>query len=148
MNENLIELVDLIPDDKLDWSPNAGEWSFQLILTHIILARYHGPIMTAYDAARMPTVPLATKTKDGIKEQLRTSWGMLDNFLAEPDKLDATYEPMGGGPLNYYTGEPDSYDGHYVAYHRFAHDLHHRSTIIGYLGELGVPLDGRRIRPL
>lgn len=148
MNENLIELVDLIPEDKLDWSPNPSEWSFQLILTHVILARYHGPIMTADDMAHLPTVPITAKTKDGIKEELRTSWQMLSHFLADPAKLDGTYEPMGGGPRNYYTSEPDSYNGHYVAYHRFAHDLHHRSTIIGYLRELGISLDGRRIRPL
>jgi hypothetical protein len=29
-----------------------------------------------------------------------------------------------------------------------AHDLHHRSTIIGHMAQLGISLDGHRVRPL
>jgi hypothetical protein len=47
-----------------------------------------------------------------------------------------------------YVDQLDDYTGHYITYHRFAHDLHHRSTLIGYLSQLGVSLDGHRIRPL
>ncbi|MCH7617933.1 MAG: hypothetical protein J4O14_06860 [Chloroflexi bacterium] len=44
--------------------------------------------------------------------------------------------------------EPEKYDGHYVAYHRLAHDLHHRGAVLDYLGQLGVSLEGLMIRPL
>ncbi len=93
---------------------------------------------------------------------------MLARFLRDPAKLDAVYDdggtpsPAGPPPSPLlgsveraqagmdlgYVDQPDRYSGHYIAYHRFAHDLHHRSTLIGYLSQLGVTLDGRRIRPL
>jgi hypothetical protein len=146
MNDNLLELVDLLPDDRLDWVPRDGEWPAPLIFTHLILARYHGPIMTPEDMARIGQVPISCKTKDGIKEELRKSWAMLERFLSDPAKLDATYENTDTGA--FYKGDPEEYTGHYIAYHRFAHDLHHRSTVVGYLAQFGVPLDGHRLRPL
>lgn len=146
MNDNLMELVDLLPGDKLAWVPREGEWPAPLIFAHLILARHHGPIMTPDDMARIGQVPVNCQTKDGIKAELRASWGMVERFLSDPAKLDATYE--GANFDGYYNDDPQDYTGHYIAYHRFAHDLHHRSTIIGYLAQLGVPLDGHRIRPL
>lgn len=44
-NENLIELIELVPDDKLDWAPSPTEWSIKMIATHMILARFHDPIV-------------------------------------------------------------------------------------------------------
>lgn len=145
MNENLIELADLLPDDKLGWAPREGEWTAQLIFAHLILARYFGPIMAPEDMARIGGVPVNCQTKEGIKEELQASWDMLERFLSDEAKLDASYERVGD---EYYEDAPESHDGHYITYHRFAHDLHHRSTIIGYLAQLGVPLDGHRVRPL
>jgi len=55
-------------------------------------------------------------------------------------------EPLTANAPDYE--EPVVYDGHYLAYHRMAHDLHHRSTIIGHLGRLGISLEGHRVRPL
>lgn len=146
MNENLIELVDLIPDDRLGWTPREGEWIAPLIFTHLILARHFGPIMTPEDTARIGQIPVNCQSKEGIKKELRASWEMLERFLSDEAKLDASY---GQSDPNdpFYKNEPD-HSGHYIAYHRFAHDLHHRSTVIGYLAQLGVPLDGHRIRPL
>lgn len=44
-NENLIALIDLVPEEELDWSPAPTEWSIRRITAHIILARYHYPIV-------------------------------------------------------------------------------------------------------
>jgi uncharacterized damage-inducible protein DinB len=145
MNDHLIDLVDLIPDDKLEWSPREGEWGFQTILQHIVLARYHGPIMDGRDeGAEMSAAVAGTRTRDGIKEQLRHSWEIVEGFLLDGERLDAECEP---NALGFYQREPEKYDGHYVAYHRLAHDLHHRSTVLDYLGQLGISLEGL-IRPL
>jgi len=95
--------------------------------------------MTPDDMARIGHVPVNCKTKEGLKQELRASWEMLARFLSDPAKLDATYNPYGPVDLR-YVDEPEAYTGHYIAYHRFAHDLHHRSTIIGYLAQLGVSL--------
>ena len=167
-NDNLIELVDLFDETKLDWAPRDVEWPARVIFAHIIGARYHGPIATPDDPARLAEIWRQCRTPDGIKRELRTSWNALARFLADSAKLDAVYasgEPpnpsreapppmlgsveraLAGMDLG-YVDRPEEYSGHYIAYHRFAHDLHHRSTLIGYLAQLGVSLDGRRIRPL
>jgi len=147
MNENFIELVDLLPEDKLAWTPRDGEWPAQLIFAHIILARYFGPIPSPDDAERVGQIPVACQSRAGIQRELQASWEMLERFLSDPAKLDANYG-LGDPNDPFYKDEPAEYIGHYIAYHRFAHDLHHRSMIIGYLAQLGVPLDGHRIRPL
>jgi len=146
-NENLIELIDLVPDEQLDWAPAPSEWSTRVIVTHIILARYHNPIVPGRDGAQMSDVVIDCRTKEGLKRHLRSSWEMVGSFLSDADKLDAVHEPLTGGLAPEYV-EPEVYDGHYIAYHRMAHDLHHRSTIIGHLNQLGISLDGHRIRPL
>jgi len=145
-NENLIELIDLVPEEKLDWSPAPTEWSIKLITTHIILARYHYPIVPSEGGPQVQEVVMDCRTKEGLKKHLGLSWDMVAAFLSDEEKLNAVQEPLTANAPEYE--EPEVYDGHYVAYHRMAHDLHHRSTIIGYLGHLGISLDGRRVRPL
>jgi len=146
MNDNLIELIDLVPEERLDWSPAPTEWGIKVIATHIILARSHHIIVPDRDAAQTAEVVMDCRTKEGLKRQLRFSWDMVQALLLDPVKLDAVHQPPAGNEPEYI--DPEIYDGHYVAYHRMAHDLHHRSTIIGYFGQLGISLDGRRIRPL
>jgi hypothetical protein len=146
-NDNMIELIDLFSEEKLDWSPAPSEWSMRVIVTHIILARYHDPIVPGPEGAQMSDVVMGCRTKEGLTKHLRSSWQMVAAFLSDAKKLDAVHEPLSGGLAPEYV-EPEVYDGHYIAYHRMAHDLHHRSTIVGYLGQLGISLDGRRIRPL
>ena len=145
-NDNLIELVDLVPEEKLDWAPAPTEWSIKLITTHMILARYHYPIEPPEGGPRVQDVVMDCRTKEGLKKHLRLSWEMVAAFLTDPVKLDAVHEPLTANAPEYV--EPEVYDGHYIAYHRMAHDLHHRSTIIGHLGQLGISLDGHRVRPL
>jgi len=113
----------------------------------MILARYHDPIVPGWEGPHISEVVTDCRTKEGLKKHLRSSWEMVAAFLSDAEKLDAVHEPLTGGMAPEYI-EPDVYDGHYISYHRMAHDLHHRSTIIGYLHQLGISLDGRRIRPL
>jgi DinB family len=124
--DNLIELIDLVPEEKLDWSPAPSEWSLRVIVTHIILARYHDPIAPAREGAQMSEVVFDCRTKEGLKKHLGTSWDMVAAFLSDSEKLDAVHEPITWLAPEYT--EPEVYDGHYIAYHRMAHDLHHRST--------------------
>jgi hypothetical protein len=147
MNTNLIEIVELFSEEGLDWIPREGEWSARQIVVHLNLARYHGPIAEPKDLAHIDEAIIHSNTVGGIADELRISWAMLERFLSDPAKLDAVYDPSGDMDLA-YVDEPESYTGHYIAYHRFAHDLHHRSTLIGHLSQLGTSLDGHRLRPL
>ena len=145
-NDNLIDLMELVPEEKLDWTPAPGEWSTRVILTHIILARYHDQIVPGREGAEISEVVMDCRTKEGLKKHLASSWQMVAEFLSDPAKLDATHEPLTASAPEYI--EPPVCDGHYIAYHRMAHDIHHRSTIIGHLNQLGISLDGPRVRPL
>jgi len=98
------------------------------------------------DEPQISDIVADCRSKDGLKRHLRSSWGVIAALLSDPEKLDALHGPPIGTEPEYI--EPEVYDGHFVAYHRMAHDLHHRSTIVGHLGKLGIRLDGWRIRPL
>src|SRR3972149_1633941 len=76
-NDNLIELIDLVPEEKLDWSPGPREWSIRVITTHIILARHHNPIVPAREGAQTSDVVLDCRTKEGLGQHLRSAWGMV-----------------------------------------------------------------------
>jgi hypothetical protein len=38
-NDELIRLVDYVPDDKINWSPKPELWNFRGILLHIAATR-------------------------------------------------------------------------------------------------------------
>jgi hypothetical protein len=45
--------------------------------------------------------------------------------------------------------DPPQFTGHYIAYHRLVHDVHHRADLLASLATLGVELaPARRRRPL
>lgn len=167
-NANLGELVDLFGGERLLWMPRDGEWPAWVVYAHLIGARYHGPIATAPEMDHLEAILQNCRTAEGIKHELEVSWDMLARFLCDVEKLDATYAPGSPVPASQppappllgsveralrgldlgYVDRPEQYSGHYIAYHRFAHDLHHRATLIDYLSQLHVSLDGHRIRPL
>ena len=131
LNEQLVALVDCVPDDKLDWSPRPELWNFKGILLHFSLARHNWLGNTVRDGEPAPDVLRDGQTKEGMKEQLRLSWGRLERFLSDPAKLSATYEGV-------YYGEPHRFTGHWIAYHLLEHDIHHRADIFHYLALLGI----------
>jgi hypothetical protein len=146
MNSNLIEIIGLIPEDKLDWSPAPGEWSIRLIVIHIIMARYFGPLAEGAPPDFGPRVIESAKTRQGIQDELAASWANLERFLLDDEKLAAVYEVIDPGRLHYR--DPEIMDGHYIAYHRFAHDIHHRSTLLGHIRQNGIRISDQLIRPL
>jgi uncharacterized damage-inducible protein DinB len=147
LNDHLIELVNCIPDDKLEWSPRPEQWNARGMLLHIVGARHHWLENAVHDGEETPDILAGGKTKDGVQEQLRLSWERLARFLSDSAKLAALYEPAPFDPR--YADEPDVFDGHYIAYHRLVHDAHHRADLIHLLGAAGVALpEERRRRPL
>src|ERR1700730_19135747 len=88
MNDNLIELVDLIPDDQLNWVPREGEWDIPTIFAHISLARHMAPIATPDAMARIGQIPVNSRTKNGIREELRLSWEQIERFVSDSVRLD------------------------------------------------------------
>jgi uncharacterized damage-inducible protein DinB len=132
MNEQLISLVDAIPDDKLNWSPQPQLWNFRGVLIHIAGARdtWMGGIVQDGDTS--PSTYETARSKDDIKRAYRRTWERMERFLCDPAKVAATYR--GVHPDN----EPYSLTGHWIAYHLLEHDIHHRSDVFHYLALLGI----------
>jgi len=129
LNDTIIDLVDCIPDDKLDWSPREDLWNFKGILLHIAMVRHNWLAGRVKDGEQTHDVLRDGQTKDGIREQLRLSWQRLERFLRDPARLAAKYE------ADY---KPEAFTGHWVAFHLLEHDVHHRADVFHYLALLGV----------
>lgn len=148
LNEHLVELVDLVPDGKLDWTPEPGEWGCRHLFLHIASARHHWLNESLRDGNHVNDLeqPGIGGSRRDLQEHLRTSWSRLRGFLASQAHLDAVYAPPAGDP--WYV-DPDHFDGHFIAFHRLIHDAHHRADIIRLLTLLDVQLPpDRRRRPL
>ena len=138
-NEHLVELADAVPPDKWNWSPEPRFWNFRGIFLHIIAARYY----TTRDEEVADFWRLG-QTTEGVKEHLRLSWEQLSRFLMDPAALDGPDPRVDEPPSPFFSGPdyryPEVRNGHYVAWHRMVHDIHHRADILHYLDILSVDL--------
>ena len=132
LNDELIRLVDYIPDDKLEWSPKPELWNLRGILLHVCMARHNWLGNTIKDGEQPPDVLRDGQTREGMKEQLSLSWQRLGHFLSDAAKVSAEY--TGLDPR----GQPYRLSGHWIAYHLLEHDIHHRADIFHYLALLGI----------
>ena len=131
-NEQLIKLVDYVPDDKLNWSPKPELWNFRGILLHIAATRDSWLGEGIHDGFDAPNVWQTVRTKDEIKASYARTWQRLAIFLANQSQLDAEYEVQD-------PGEPvEMASGHWIAFHLLEHDIHHRADIFHYLTLLGI----------
>ena len=128
-NDDLIRLVDYVPDDQINWSPKPELWNFKGILLHIADARDNW-MTGAAEVAGAPeqSVWHTAKTKDDIKDAYRRTWARLADFLSNSKRLDHVY----------YDPEDGEFTGHWMAFHLLEHDIHHRANIFDYLAMLGI----------
>ena len=131
MNEQFIQLIDVVPDDKFNWSPKPELWNFRGILLHVPMARHNWLVNTVKDGETTPDVLGDGRTREGMKEQYRLSWQRLERFLSDPERIAATYQDV-------WYDEPVDLTGHWIACHLFEHDVHHRADIFHYLALLGI----------
>jgi uncharacterized damage-inducible protein DinB len=134
INQHLIDLLDLIPDDRMDWSPKPELYNFRGLFIHIASARNSWMARDVQDGEETPDVLRESQTREGLKEQIRLSWARMERFLSDPRKLDATYQVPDGG----HAGATRPRDGHWLAFHGLEHDVHHRADIFYYMALLGI----------
>jgi len=127
-NNELIRLVDYVPDDKINWSPREGLWNFRGILLHIAATRDGWLGRDVKDGVDAPDVWRTVRTKAEIQQAYRRTWARLEAFLHDAEKLDATYTNDRG----------EMATGHWIAFHLLEHDIHHRADIFHYLALLGI----------
>jgi uncharacterized damage-inducible protein DinB len=130
LNDQLIELLDVIPDDQMNWSPKPELWNFRGILIHINNTRHNWLNSVVKDGQPTPDVLQQGQTREGLREQFGVSWARLERFLSDPARLDAMYEDDWDGPVRL--------SGHWIACHLFEHDVHHRADVFHYLALLGI----------
>ena len=131
VNEELIELLGLLPDDKLDWSPQPGRWNARGILLHICIGRHGMMQVLVQDGRQSPDVLREGQTRDGLKKQLRLSWERMQPFLSDGDQLAREFDVP-------FQGKTSRVSGHWLAFGQVEHDIHHRGEIMSYLDMLGI----------
>jgi len=134
INEELIELVDLVPDDKMNWSPKPEQWNFRGTFLHILTGRYGLMAGLLQDGKPNPDLLREVQSKDGIKELFRASWGRMEPFLSDAGALAREYDV----PMQLVGGSTVRLSGHWLAFGQVEHDIHHRGDIYHYLGMLGI----------
>jgi len=133
VQDDLLALVDLTPDDKINWSPKPELWNFRGILLHIASAR-DGWLRGAGIDDPAPDVWQSVRSKDEIKAAFERTWGRLQRFLDDPGRLDREYS----FEWNDGNREPPR-SGHWIAFHLLEHDIHHRADLMHYLALLDIP---------
>jgi len=131
INDELIELVDLIAEERMNWSPEPKRWNFRGLFLHILAGRHGMMAAIVQDGLDTPDTLREVQTQRGIKEQLGLSWERMVPFLSDTTALARTYDAMildQTGPLT----------GHALAFGQLEHDIHHRGEMYGYLDLLGV----------
>ena len=131
LNDSIVALVGIIPDDKLDWSPREELWNFRGILAHTVMTRDSWLGGGVQDGGPAYALPEGQLSKSVIESELRRSWKRVERFLGDGGKLDAVYTRERGD-------EKESFAGHWIAFHLLEHDIHHRADIFHYLALLGI----------
>jgi uncharacterized damage-inducible protein DinB len=131
VNDDLVEAVDRLSEEQLNWSPRSELWNFKGILLHVCLGRHGMMSGTVQDGQEMPDVLGLGQTKDGLKKQIRISWQRMEPFLCDADALAREYDAQ-------VLSEEGRLTGHALAFGQLEHDIHHRADILHYFRELGI----------
>lgn len=82
-NDELIRLVDYVPDDKLNWSPKPELWNFRGILLHIAATRHGWLSVDMPDGEQLASsVWQNVRSKSQIQEAYRSTWSASRCFCA------------------------------------------------------------------
>ena len=128
VQENLLQIVDLLPEDKLNWTPQADLWNSKGILIHVSDARNNWMTRDVQDGEAYENIWTTTRTKDDLKRELVRSYERMRRFLANQSQLDQGH-----------TSEwREQFNGHWIAFHLLEHDIHHRAELMQRLALLGI----------
>jgi uncharacterized damage-inducible protein DinB len=130
---HLLQIVDLIPEDKLNWSPKPNLWNSRGILIHVSDARDQWLTRDVQDGEPYPNIWTSARTKDDLTRELDRSFARLERFLANPAQLDRTYADARNAEW--------TFNGHWIAFHALEHDVHHRAELLQRLALLDIAHD-------
>lgn len=131
LNSGLIELLDAIPDERMDWSPQPYLWTFRHLFQHVAEAREQWMVRAINDGEPDIDVYKNVYSRDEIREAMRATWDRIERVFTDEARLDATYRDR-------WWKEAPPYNGHWVAFHLLEHDIHHRADMLLYMALLGI----------
>ena len=129
---DLLALLEMIPDERMDWSPKPELWNFRSILLHVASAR-QGWLDRGVKDGEQNLAWENTPTKHDLRRAIDETWQRLQRFIGNEIKLNDTYI------VQWSDGTQDGpCSGHWVAFHLLEHDIHHRADVLHYLALLGI----------
>ncbi len=131
LNDMLIELVDFVPDERMQWSPKPELWTFHHLFLHLAEAREQWMNRAINDGESDIDIYRNVESKEEIKAAFRETWERIERVFSDQSRLDETYRDK-------WWAEAPPRDGHWVAFHLLEHDIHHRADILMYLALLGI----------
>jgi uncharacterized damage-inducible protein DinB len=130
VQDDLLRIVDLLPDDRLNFTPKAELWNSRGIFIHVSDARDNWLANSVQDGDPYPNIWTTARTKDDLKRELVRTFERLQRFLANQAQLDAVQPPN--------EWHPEGYNGHWIAFHLLEHDVHHRAELMQRLAHLDI----------
>jgi uncharacterized damage-inducible protein DinB len=91
LNEMLIELVDLVPEERMEWSPKPELWTFRHLFQHLAEAREQWMVRAIADGEVDIDVYENVHSKDEIKAALRQTWVRIERVFRDQSRLDEIY---------------------------------------------------------
>ncbi len=130
----LIEALEAVPDNKLDWTPAEGMIPLGMIFLHMAETSdwWYDEVMHGKASTELAFLDKQCPPKDKIAEYMEEHWERLERFFAEDEEaMKAVYEREGDS-------WKISKSGYWIFMHLFEHDIHHRSQIHHYLRILAI----------
>jgi uncharacterized damage-inducible protein DinB len=135
VQESLLHLIDVIPNDKLNFTPREGLWNSRGILIHVADTRDRWLAERVQDGEPYPNIWLTARTKDDLGGEMARTFERLQRFLRDQAQLDATYRFVwDDGSVEHL----EERTGHWIAFHLLEHDIHHRAELMQRLALLGI----------
>jgi uncharacterized damage-inducible protein DinB len=130
VQDDLLRIVDLFPEGKLNFTPKEDLWNSRGILIHVSDARDQWLSRDVQDGESYPNIWTTARTRDDLKRELTRSFERLQRFLGNQAQLDFVH------PVNEW--HPRGFDGHWIAFHLLEHDIHHRAELMQRLAHLDI----------
>lgn len=134
VQDDIVRIVGLIPEDKMHWTPKEDLWNSRGILIHIADARdrWLSDLPGAvHDGDPYPNIWTTVRTAEDLARELERTFARVERFLRNPGQLAASYEET-------WDGKTWTNPGHWIAYHLLEHDIHHRTELMQRLALLGI----------
>lgn len=131
---SMTQLLDMAPDDKLDWAPAKEMITLGMLFLHIAEASdwWYDEIIKGKESIELALPDKKCPPKAEIKKHMDDHWNRLERFFGEEeDILENIYEKK-------LETRTISKNGYWIFMHLFEHDIHHHSQIRHYLRILGL----------